>query len=66
MKRYLKPITNVFSVEMNPLLTNSVGSVTGDVDDIDVSGNDFEGGNADSRRRHRDVWQDEEDEDELY
>lgn len=70
MKIYLKPNTNVFTVELNALLTNSVNSVTGDVDDINVSNDEFAGGNADSRRRGRgnvrNQWEDDEMDEEQW
>lgn len=69
MKIYLKPNTNVFTVELNALLTNSVNSVTGDVDDINVSNDEFAGGNADSRRRRgnaRNQWEDDEMDEEQW
>ena len=69
MKIYLKPNTNVFTVELNALLTNSVNSVTGDVDDINVSNGEFGGGDADSRRRRgnaRNQWEDDEMDEEQW
>ena len=61
MKKYIKPEVNIVAVKFQPLLGNSVTTVTGDASDIDIANEDFGGGAADSRRRNS-QWDDEEDE----
>lgn len=58
MKAYIKPNIKMADMESEALLANSIGSTTG-LEDVTVSGQEFEGGNADSRRRS--VWDDDEE-----
>ena len=56
MKRYIKPTTEEMSADMQSLLRNSIKTVEGV--DITVSGDEFEGGSADSRSER--IWGDDE------
>ncbi|MBQ7662932.1 MAG: hypothetical protein IJS48_06130 [Prevotella sp.] len=56
MKRYIKPTIEEMGVDMLSLLRSSIKTVDGV--DITVSGDEFEGGNADSRSER--IWGDDE------
>ena len=56
MKRYIKPTIEEMGVDMLSLLRNSIKTVDGV--DITVSGDEFEGGSADSRSER--IWGDDE------
>lgn len=56
MKRYIKPTIEEMGVDMLSLLRSSIKTVDGV--DITVSGDEFEGGSADSRSEK--IWDDDE------
>lgn len=62
MKEYIKPELLIVGLNMQTLLnSNSVTSVTG-ADDLEYDSNEYNG-EADSRRRN--VWEDEEEEEDY-
>ena len=63
MKSYIKPIVTETKVELMPLMANSVRHVAGDIDDINITDEEFAGGTADVRRHN--VWDDMEEEEEY-
>jgi hypothetical protein len=62
MKSYIKPIVTETKVDLMPLMANSVRHVAGDIDDINITDEEFAGGTADVRRHN--VWDDMEEEEE--
>ncbi|MCR5817567.1 MAG: hypothetical protein K6F89_00505 [Prevotella sp.] len=58
MKTYIKPNTKITLINIQPLLGNSVASVSG-LDGVTKSSGDFAGGAADSRGYSD--WDDDED-----
>lgn len=58
MKAYIKPNIEITSVDLQPLLDNSITSVTG-LDGVEKGEGDFGGGPVDSRGS-RSIWDDEE------
>ena len=64
-KQYISPEVICQQIYLDSLLDNtSITNVTGTDNPIDVGGNAEEGG-SDSRR-HRDIWADEEEEEEEF
>ena len=61
MKKYIKPNSRVRNILMESLLqAHSITSVKG-VEDVTMGEGTFGGGQADSRRRNRWDWDDEEE-----
>ena len=56
MKKYIKPISEVMHIKVQPLMNNSV-TIVNDLEDVNISSEDFVGGVADSRGS---LWDDED------
>ena len=59
MKKYMKPISEVMLIKVQPLMNNSVTDVS-NLDGVSISSEDFVGGEADARGC---LWDDDDSKD---
>ena len=62
MKEYIKPSMMVTLLNTQPLMTNSLTGTN--LDGVTIGEGEYTGGHADSRRRRRNDWEDEWDDEE--
>ena len=65
-KQYISPETLSLTLRLDRIMQTGSVTVQTDTDNPINVGEDAEGGTGSDSRRHRDIWADEEEDEDLY